>query len=302
MLLSGLKTTEAVGFLPWLRIFPLKGLSKLKKGLSYRDIYFRRKVKEHQLNFDPECLKDFTDVVIKESQDQSFAKKYGVPGFTNDIIEMFVFDVFVGGVETILTSIRWFIMFMLHWSQYQDKINEEIINVIGSQRYPSFKDRKNLPFLQAYIHESMRFSSISPLGAPRKTTLDTSIGEIPISVNSIVIFNFWNYHRSPEYWEDPHIFNPHRWLDENGNDFHLGKYSSYLPFSAGIRGCPGEALAKFEMFLFISRLLRDFRVEKDPDGPMPDLEGDLGIVMAPKPFSVIFKARADNLIGKQEVY
>ena len=48
-------------------------------------------------------------------------------------------------------------------------------------------------------------------------------------------------------------------------------------FLVGIRGCPGEALAKFEMFLFMSRLFRDFRVEKDPDGLMPDLEGDLGL-------------------------
>ena len=28
-------------------------------------MYFRRKVKEHQLNFDPECIKDFNDAVIK---------------------------------------------------------------------------------------------------------------------------------------------------------------------------------------------------------------------------------------------
>lgn len=109
-------------------------------------MYFRRKVKEHQLNFDPECIKDFNDAVIKESQDQNFAKKYGVPGFTNDVIEMFVFDVFVGGVETILTSIRWFIIIMLHWSHFQDKINEEIINVIGSQRYPPFQRSQKLTF------------------------------------------------------------------------------------------------------------------------------------------------------------
>ena len=56
------------------------------------------------------------------------------------------------------------------------------------------------------------------------------------------------------------------------------------------------------MFLFISRLFRDFRVEKDPDGPMPDLEGDLGLVMVPKPFKVIFKSREDNLMRKQEAY
>ena len=277
MLLSGLKTTEAVGFLLWLHLFPLNGLSILKKGVSYRDIYFRGKVKEYQLNFDPEFIKGFTDAVIKEPQDHSFAKRYEVHGFINDIIEMFVFDVFVGGVETILTSIRWFIVFLLHWSHFQDKIHEELINVIDSQRYLSFKDRKNLPFLQARIHESMRLSSISALGPPRKATLDTSVGEVPISKNSIVIFNFWNYHRSPEYWEDPHIFNPYRWLGGNGNELNPGKYSSYLPFSVGIRGCPGEALAKFEMFLFMSRLFRDFQVEKDPDGLMPDLEGDLGL-------------------------
>ena len=301
MIFAGLRATEAVAFVPWLSIFPLEGVSKLKKGVSYRDQYFREKVKEHQLNFDSKCIKDFTDAVIKESQDQTFAKRFGVSGFTTDIIETFLFDVFVGGLDTILTSVRWFIIFMVHWDHFQDKLFEEIIKVVGKKRYPSFKDRENLNFLQACIHETMRLSTITGIGAPRKTTKETSLIGITVPKDSIVIFNFWNYHMNDDYWEDPHIFNPYRWLSEDGNDFVAGKYSCYLPFSAGVRGCPGESLAKFEVFMFISRLFRDFRVEKDPDGPMPSLEKNLGLVMTPNSYRVKFTPRTDNLIGAKRV-
>lgn len=53
-------------------------------------------------------------------------------------------------------------------------------------------------------------------------------------------------HRRPDLYEDPHIFNPDRFLAENLDAIHQ---FSYLPFSAGSRNCIGT------FFLYIIKLL-----------------------------------------------
>lgn len=129
--------SEAVAFLPCLKIFPLECITKLKKAISYRDPYFRKKLKEHEQNYDSLNIKDLADEIIKISQVESNLQKCFI---NNDFIEMFLFDLFVAGNETILTTLRWFILYMLHWPEYQQKINEEIINAIGKEKYPTYKD------------------------------------------------------------------------------------------------------------------------------------------------------------------
>ena len=71
-----------------------------------------------------------------------------------------------------------------------------------------------------------------------------------------------------------------------------GHTQSYLPFGAGRRNCLGEVLAKEEMFLFFTRLVRCFSIEPDNSSPLPALgDGDLGITFAPRPFTAKFVPR-----------
>lgn len=167
-------------------------------------------VKEHRKNIYPENIKNFTDAVLKESQDQNFAKKFGLPGISDNVIKMFLYDMIIGGTDTILTSIRWFIVYMLYWSNIQDKIYEEIFNVVGKHRHLEFKDRESLPLLQACIYEAMRLSDIPGLGGPRKSTVNISIGGYIIPKITMIISNFWSYHRSEKYWQNPDVFDPYR--------------------------------------------------------------------------------------------
>ena len=97
-----------------------------------------------------------------------------------------------------------------------------------------------------------------------------------------------------KHWDKPKQFNPYRFLDEDGAFIEPGRLKSFVPFSAGIRGCPGEAFAKLEMFMMISRMFRDFRVELPKGESLPSLEGELGITLSPTPFNIVFKPRNNN--------
>lgn len=61
---------------------------------------------------------------------------------------------------------------------------------------------------------------------------------------------------------------------------------SYLPFGAGVRVCLGEALAKMELFLFLSWMLQRFTFSVPVGQPLPSLEGKFGVVLQPMKYEV----------------
>lgn len=60
---------------------------------------------------------------------------------------------------------------------------------------------------------------------------------------------------------------------------------SLLPFGCGARSCPGEGLARAELFVFLGLILREFRLEPGPGG-LPGLRGSPGTVLRCPPFSL----------------
>lgn len=298
LVFQGLACCDAVAVFPWLRYFPLDGISKLRAGLKIRNRLYEKKIQYHKSTFDPEKIRDCTDAILKALSEDKTLKKAGIDEVTDDHIKMLVNDLFVGGLETTMTVLRWAVIYLLHWPQYQHKIYEEIKRVVGDDRYPEMSDRENMDFTHAFIQETLRFATIAPLNVPRSTTEKTEVGGFSVPENTQVLFNMWNIHRDANHWEDPESFIPERFLNENGK-YITGSCESFLPFSAGRRVCFGEALAKMKLFLFLSRLLRDYSIEKVPGEELPSLEGELGITLCPQSFNALFKSRNNNLIHEE---
>lgn len=71
-----------------------------------------------------------------------------------------------------------------------------------------------------------------------------------------------------------------RFLNKEGTGLVIPS-PSYLPFGAGVRVCLGEALAKMELFLFLSWILQRFTLSVPAGQPLPSLEGKFGVVLQP---------------------
>ncbi|XP_048407379.1 steroid 17-alpha-hydroxylase/17,20 lyase isoform X2 [Stegostoma tigrinum] len=172
----------------------------------------------------------------------------------------------------------------------QKKIQEEIDSKVGLNRTPQLSDRNNMHFLSATISEVLRIQPVSPLLIPHVALADSSIGEYTVPKGTRVIINLWAIHHNEQEWENPHAFDPGRFLDKDGKHIYSPS-TSYIPFGAGVRACLGEILARMELFLFISWFLQRFTIDVPPGYPLPSLRGNFGIVLQPEKFKVQLKLR-----------
>ena len=103
-----------------------------------------------------------------------------------------------------------------------------------------------------------------------------------------VIPNVWAVHNSEELWKDPEIFNPERFINENGE---FVKSPHVIPFSIGPRFCLGEQLARMEYFTILASLVRSFEFLPDPKaGCLPEIvDGCNGLIFVPQPFEFVAK-------------
>ena len=85
-------------------------------------------------------------------------------------------------------------------------------------------------------------------GIPHSAADDTTMHGYTIPKDSLIFANIWAVHHDPDLWNDPEVFRPERFLDENGVVF---QPDFYIPFSSGtFIGLPFSL--EFEGFMNIS--------------------------------------------------
>ncbi|KAI2645397.1 Cytochrome P450 2K6 [Labeo rohita] len=172
------------------------------------------------------------------------------------------------------------------------KVHDEIDRVIG-RRQPMVEDRKNLPFIDAVVHELQRFANVAPLGSARRTTCDIHLNGYFIKKGTSVWPLLVSILRDENEWETPDSFNPGHFLNKQGQ---FVKKDAFLPFSAGRRSCPGESLAKMEIFLFFTTLLQYFCFTPPPGVSKDDLDLTpvVGFTLNPVPHKLCAVKRFQN--------
>ncbi|XP_071154400.1 steroid 17-alpha-hydroxylase/17,20 lyase-like isoform X1 [Mytilus edulis] len=251
---------------------------------------YRKKLEEHKKSFDRDYIRDFTDALILARQEAEDEEDKEVLSELTDLhLVNTISDIFGAGIDTSRVTMYFAVHYMAGLPEIQAKVHEEIDRVVGKNRLPGVKDRENLSYTEATLHEVMRLGLAVPVGVPHSTLCDTTVGGYDVPENTMVMINHWALHHDPNYWKDVHKFDPTRFLNEEGK---LSmKPESWLPFSAGRRVCLGESVAKPELHLMFASIMQRFKISL-PEGTSPEiLIGGGGAVTQPAPFKIIVKER-----------
>uniref|UniRef100_T1KYD5 Cytochrome P450 n=1 Tax=Tetranychus urticae TaxID=32264 RepID=T1KYD5_TETUR len=96
------------------------------------------------------------------------------------------------GSDIISNTLKWMMLYLVKYPEYQNKLRDKIKQTIGLNRQPENVNRQEMPFTMAFIYETLRFSSIVALNLLRRPTEDTKVGGYSIPKDSLVVFNFWS--------------------------------------------------------------------------------------------------------------
>ena len=242
----------------------------------------KKAVEEHRQDFSSDFIRDFPDVYIQMEMTED---GIDIESFANLSV-----DLFAAGTETTATLLNWTLLYLCLNPAIQKRCHDEIDKVIDSNRLPDSKDRSRLVYIDAVLNEAMRVATIVPTALFHCNGNDVvKIGGYDIPERSILVYNVWRLHHDPQYWNDPNIFNPDRFIDEDGKL--LTHSSHFMPFGVGPRICLGENLAKMEGFVFLVSLLQRFSFRL-PEGCTVDMNKSVsGITHAPPPFKLITTRR-----------
>nr|XP_012592391.1 cytochrome P450 2J2-like [Microcebus murinus] len=238
--------------------------------------FIRQEIMRHKLGA-PEAPKDFISCYLAQI---TKAMDDPVSTFNEENLIQVVIDLFLGGTDTTATTLRWALILMVQHRDVQERVQQELDEVLGAASAVCYEDRERLPYTCAVLHEVQRLSSVVTVGAVRQCVTSTRVCGYPMPKGTIILPNLASVLYDPECWETPRQFNPGHFLDKDGN-FVVNE--AFLPFSAGHRMCPGDQLARMELFLMFATLLRNFRLQLPEGSPRLKLEYIFGGTLQPQP-------------------
>ncbi|XP_038669656.1 cytochrome P450 2J6-like isoform X1 [Scyliorhinus canicula] len=284
-LLEGAIWGQLLNAFPFIRHFPgpqNKIFENHKKGIDF----VQEIITEHKKSWDPNEPRDFIDAFLAEQEKMKHIPK---TSFLESKMIGTILNLFAGGTETSSTTLRWALLYMMIHPNLQSKVHDEIDRVIGKERKPTLEDREEMPYTNAVIHETQRFGNVAPLSLPHQTYRDTEIMGYTIPKGTMIIPNLTSAMFDENIWSTPHQFNPGHFLNPEGQ---LVKQEAFIPFSAGRRVCPGEQLARAELFLFFTSMLQRFTFHLPVNEPTPSYtEAKFGITLTPLPYRLCAKLR-----------
>ncbi|XP_016094679.1 cytochrome P450, family 2, subfamily V, polypeptide 1 isoform X2 [Sinocyclocheilus grahami] len=241
-------------------------------------------VDKHYADWDPSSPRDFIDCYLTEIQKR---KDDLEAGFHEEGLQYAVLDLFVAGTETTSTTLLWAFVYMMKYPEIQEKVQQEIGKVAGRSRRPNIDDRPSMPYTDAVIHEVQRMGNVVPLSVPRVTNEDSILEGYYIPKGTQIIPNLTSVLFDQTKWKTPYSFDPQNFLNAQGE---FEKPEAFIPFSAGKRSCPGESLARMELFLFFTSFLQSFTLSP-PGRKQTSLDFKFGMTLSPKPFKISFTPR-----------
>ena len=113
----------------------------------------------------------------------------------------------VAGQETTSGAVFWALLLVAAHPAIGARVRDEIERAIGTKE-ASTADRSELPFTDAVLSETLRYSGLVPIAAHRALAdVELRDGTV-IPSGAYIIGNLFSVQHDPHYWRAPHSFDP----------------------------------------------------------------------------------------------
>ncbi|RHZ54863.1 cytochrome P450 [Aspergillus thermomutatus] len=142
------------------------------------------------------------------------------------------------------------IQLILYHPEEAQRAQKELDSMVGAQRLPRIADLENMPYVRAFVRETLRWLPSS--GVPHASTEDDEYMGYRIPRGSMVVPHYWFVDMDSNVYMDPLKFRPERFL----NDPKL----PLRTFGFGSRICTGQYFAQHSFSMVIMRLLWAYHI------------------------------------------
>ncbi|KAI0761422.1 cytochrome P450 [Irpex lacteus] len=205
-------------------------------------------------------------------------------------------SIYSGGADTTVSAIHSFVLAMTLYPEVQKRAQAEIDLVVGNDRFPTFDDRPQLPYVEAIVKEIFRWKPLAPTTLPHRMMEDVIHEGYYIPKGTSVFGNIWAIFYDPDTYPNPEVFDPSRHVTETGEPTD-GPNVYDVCFGYGRRICPGMHFADSSVYIWCAMILAVYDISKAVENGQPIDPIDAyttGAVSHPKPFKYAIKPRNEK--------
>ncbi|MFB8201793.1 cytochrome P450 [Kitasatospora purpeofusca] len=196
-----------------------------------------------------------------------------------------VTSLLIGGSHTSAAAAAWTFILLARHPAVRRQVHDEVDRTVG-HRPVRATDLPALDLTGRVVRETLRL--YPPIWLfPRHTTGETEIGGHRFPQGVQFFYSPYALHRDPRWYRAPDTFDPDRWILDGRPAPPNG---AYLPFAAGVHGCPGGDFALAELTLLTAAVARRWHLDPVPGSrPRPVAAATLG----PSPVTMTVSRRPD---------
>lgn len=150
-------------------------------------------------------------------------------------VDTFMFE----GHDTTTSGIAFTLYHLSRNPEVQNKVFEEIVNILGTtdkNSYFNYQILQDLKYLEMVIKESLRITPPVPL-IGRELTEPTILQGVKVPAGTTINIPVYAMHHADDVFPEPEKFRPERFTLE---EIQKRNPYAYIPFSAGPRNCIGK--------------------------------------------------------------
>lgn len=119
-------------------------------------------IEKYKIKSQDSTLPSVAELFLEEKKRRTQNKEDSVKHCTSSQLNHLLADLFGAGVDTTLTTLRWFLLFVSNNEIVQNKIHSEFL--ANLTKVPTLESFEKLPYLRACIAETQRIRSVVPIG------------------------------------------------------------------------------------------------------------------------------------------